>query len=72
LSNRVENLICECGNKLGSPLVSPKSQYSAFGWLLVLMGISHTPTKVSFSCDDCGKVFKIITDREHLKEHTYR
>ena len=63
---------CKCGNKVGSPLVSPKSQYSALGWVLVTFGISHAPIKVVFACDNCGEELKTVTDRESLREHTYR
>ncbi len=67
-----ENTVCKCGNKLGLPLVSPKSEYSALGWVLVSFGISHSPVKVVFSCDQCGEVLETITDKALLKEHTYR
>lgn len=66
------NDVCECGNRLGSPLVSPKSKYTTFGWFLVSMGISHPPVKVVFTCDNCGKEFKTITDKKLLREHIYR
>ncbi|WP_462137607.1 hypothetical protein [Candidatus Mycalebacterium sp.] len=63
---------CKCGNKIGSPLVSPKSSYSALGWFLVTLGISHAPVKVTFTCDNCGEALKVVTDKKHLREHTYR
>ena len=63
---------CGCGNAVGSPFVSPKAQYTFFGWILVLMGISHPPVKVVFSCDNCGRGLKTVTDKRLLREHTYR
>ncbi len=63
---------CECGNTVGTPFVSPKSKYSAMGWILVTIGISHPPTEVVFTCDNCGEMLKKITDKTLLKEHAYR
>ena len=64
--------VCTCGNTVGSPRVFPKSQYTFFGWILVLMGISHPPVRVTFSCENCGQSVKTITDPNLLRKHTYR
>lgn len=72
MSGVEETTACACGNKVGSPFVSPKAQYTFFGWILVLMGISHPPVKVTFSCDNCGQSLQTITDATLLREHTYR
>lgn len=67
-----ESKICKCGNTVGTPFVFPKSEYSTFGWFLMMLGISHPPVKVVFRCEDCGEILKTVTDRKLLREYTYR
>jgi hypothetical protein len=58
---------CRCGHAKGHHMVSLAPDYTGFGWFLVLVGISATPTRARYVCRRCDEVLEIVTDPEALQ-----
>jgi len=63
---------CSCGNNRNSESVYIKTEYTPWGWLWMLLGISAVPVKVNFICRKCGQTLDTLTSKEELKKYTGR
>jgi len=58
---------CECGHDRKHYMVSPENHYTFLGSLILMLGISVEPVKVTFQCRQCWKVFDETTDPKDLR-----
>jgi hypothetical protein len=61
---------CRCGHGRGHHMVSARNHYSFRRQLVVVLGVSVEPNKVSFECRRCGEVFDQSTDKADLVKGT--
>ena len=64
-------IVCSCGNNIDSPLMTIKTRYSKFGWLLLSLAISSKPKEIIYQCQKCGEVIKRSTDPLLLDKYRY-
>ena len=58
---------CRCGHTYDHYMVSPKCEYSGWGWFWVsFMGVSTRPVKASYVCRVCKEMIFETTDAKHL------
>lgn len=67
--NADEKPHCRCGHEVGHTMVSPEPEYSALGWVMVLVGISAKPKRIKYRCRKCNSVFHETTDRKDLDNY---
>jgi hypothetical protein len=53
---------CRCGTDRTCREATPERDYSLLGTLYVLWGGTSIPSRVSFRCVHCGRVFDTRTD----------
>ena len=58
---------CECGHDRKHYMVSPENHYTFLRSLILMLGISVEPVKVTFQCRQCWKVFDETTDPKDLR-----
>ncbi len=58
---------CSCGHDRRHFMVSPENHYSFFGTLILMLGISVEPKKVTYQCRTCWKVFDETTDPKIMR-----
>jgi hypothetical protein len=62
---------CPVGN-LTSPYVKAKREDTLIGWIFLVIGISHAPSKIDYECILCGKILESETNPEKLKQFSAR
>lgn len=60
---------CRCGHARGHAKVSAEAEYSALGWVAVVLGVSARPTCVRFRCRVCGAIFDETREPADLDAH---
>jgi hypothetical protein len=58
---------CRCGHGIGHYMVSAEPAYGVGAWLAMLIGISATPSKVTYRCRRCEQSIGQTTDRAVLE-----
>jgi hypothetical protein len=58
---------CPCGHDRRHFMVSPENHYSWLGTVILLLGISVEPVKVTYTCRKCWKVFDETRDPEVMR-----
>lgn len=63
---------CSCGHDRRHPLVRPEYHYA--GWAFLVLGFfgSPPPSRIDFTCTDCGEVVGSLTDHETLSRFRHR
>lgn len=65
---------CACGHTredVGKSVhVSASSEYSPWGWFLILFGITAKPSSVRFVCSQCRQIIEESTDPDVLKKYS--
>jgi hypothetical protein len=59
---------CPCGHARGHVMVSPEGDYSVLGWMVLLIGISATPTAIHYRCRVCRQILETTRDPKALAE----
>ena len=57
---------CPCGHDRHHFMVSPENHYTFLRTLILALGISVEPVKVTYQCRKCWKVFDETTDPKDL------
>jgi hypothetical protein len=65
------NKSCNCGLRRDDPLVSAKTKYNRWGWLLLSIGISAKPIEIIFECQKCGGIVETSKDPVLLVRYRY-
>lgn len=60
--------VCRCGHGRGHVMVSPEGDYSVLGWMMLLIGISATPTAIHYRCRVCRDLIETTRDPKQLRE----
>ena len=58
---------CPCGHDRRHYMVSPENHYTFLRSLILMLGISVEPVKVTFQCRQCWKVFDETTDPKIMR-----
>jgi hypothetical protein len=58
---------CECGHDRHHYMVSAQNHHTFARALILMLGISVEPVKVTFQCRKCWKVFDETTDPKDLR-----
>jgi len=58
---------CACGHDRNHFMVSPENHYSVFGTIILFLGISVEPVKVTYQCRVCWKVFDETSDPKVMR-----
>lgn len=58
---------CECGHDRHHYMVSAENHYTFGRSLILMLGISVEPVKVTYQCRKCWKVFDETTDPKDLR-----
>jgi hypothetical protein len=58
---------CKCGHDRSHHMVSARNHYSTWGHVVLLLGVSVEPIRVSYECRQCWTVFDETTDPRVLK-----
>jgi hypothetical protein len=53
---------CPCGHDRNHFMVSPENHYSFVGRVILMLGISVEPVKVTYQCRKCWKIFDESSD----------
>ncbi|WGL58521.1 hypothetical protein QEJ31_08205 [Pigmentibacter sp. JX0631] len=51
-------------------MITPKAEYSGFGWFLVTFGITAKPKKIKYYCRKCNEIFDESTETEDIEKNT--
>ncbi|MGA2668176.1 MAG: hypothetical protein ABSF32_04585 [Ignavibacteria bacterium] len=62
---------CSCGHMKDNPLVSAKTKYGRWGWLLLSIGISPKPVEIIYQCQKCGEIVETSKDPVLLEKYRY-
>jgi len=57
---------CRCGHDRKHHMVSPKKEYSFWGWVLLVMGVTAKPVRIRYVCRVCDQIF----DRQDFRDPT--
>lgn len=60
---------CRCGYDRHHPFVVRRNQYSKWGWLGLLTGITVRPILVRYECTKCGEIFDETDDPAELERY---
>ena len=58
---------CPCGHDRTHYMVSPDNHYTLVGKMVLMLGISVEPVKVTYQCRECWKVFDETTDPKVMR-----
>jgi hypothetical protein len=58
---------CPCGHDRHHFMVSPENHYTLVGKVILMLGISVEPVKVTYQCRKCWKVFDETTDPKVMR-----
>ena len=58
---------CRCGHDRNHYRVSRDGEYTTWGWVLLMCGISVTALKINFRCRVCNEVFDSSVDPRDLR-----
>lgn len=61
---------CKCGHNRHHYRVSREGEYTTWGWILLMSGISVKALKVNFRCRACNQVFDVSTDERDLRKRS--
>ena len=59
---------CSCGHDRYHHAARATLRHSAFGWVLLFMGISAEPKEITFRCAFCGEQFEKTSDPVVMRE----
>jgi hypothetical protein len=60
---------CRCGHSRGHHMVSADPEYTAWGWLRLVVGISTRPTRIKYRCRRCDQVVESTTAAAELDNY---
>lgn len=60
---------CRCGYSRGHHMVSADPEYTPWGWVRLVVGISTRPTKIKYRCRRCDEVVESTTDATDLDSY---
>lgn len=61
---------CACGNDRHHYRVSRDGEYTTWGWILLMCGISVKALKINFRCRACDQVFDTSVDPRDLRRRS--